>query len=66
MQFSSGIIRRLPQITHDTGIARLPAETESITFQDWTITYTKSHILKSVCPNGEQCKVADEGCCELC
>lgn len=54
------------QLTHESGIGRLPLDTETVNFQDWKITYSKSHILKSVCPNKEQCKLGDEGCCELC
>lgn len=53
-------------LTHETGIGRLQLDRESMPFHDWTITYTKSHILKSVCTNGEKCKLGEEQCCELC
>lgn len=36
-----------------------------IVFQKWKISTTKSHILKSICANNDQCQ-ADEKCCELC
>lgn len=42
-------------------------DTETTTFNGWRITYTKSHILKSVCTNNEQCPRDDTaGCCEVC
>lgn len=36
-----------------------------IVFQKWKISTTKSHILKSICANNEEC-TADGKCCELC
>lgn len=50
----------------DAGPVRLPVDRESYTFDDWTIEYTKSHILKSVCINDNKCVQGDENCCELC
>lgn len=37
-----------------------------IVFQNWKISTTKSHILKSICPRGEECKEGDADCCEVC
>ncbi|XP_055584823.1 TIP41-like protein [Uranotaenia lowii] len=53
------------QETHN-GPVRLPVDNETHKFDDWTISYTKSHILKSVCTNGNNCVKGDESCCELC
>ncbi|EAT35384.1 AAEL012448-PA [Aedes aegypti] len=50
----------------DSGPVRLPVDSESHTFDDWTISYTKSHILKSVCINDNKCVPGEAGCCELC
>ncbi|XP_019546940.3 TIP41-like protein [Aedes albopictus] len=50
----------------DSGPVRLPVDSESHTFDDWTIAYTKSHILKSVCTNDNKCVQGETGCCELC
>lgn len=37
-----------------------------IVFQKWKISTTKSHILKSICTNNDECKADDPKCCELC
>jgi len=37
-----------------------------IVFQKWKISTTKSHILKSICTNNDECKSDDPKCCELC
>lgn len=37
-----------------------------IVFQKWKISTTKSHILKSICANNDQCKPDGDVCCELC
>ncbi|CRK87788.1 CLUMA_CG001540, isoform A [Clunio marinus] len=37
-----------------------------IVFHKWKISTSKSHILKSICTNREQCKAEDKSCCELC
>lgn len=50
----------------DDLIPRLPVNTETIDFDNWTITYYKSHILKSMCSNNDKCIKDDEGCCDLC
>ncbi|XP_049286168.1 TIP41-like protein [Anopheles funestus] len=57
-----------PQVTgaDDLGPVRLPVDRETYQFDDWTIGYTKSHILKSVCINGDTCVAGEPGCCELC
>ncbi|XP_058059372.1 TIP41-like protein [Anopheles bellator] len=57
-----------PQVTGADGLGpvRLPVDSETYKYDDWTISYTKSHILKSVCVNDNQCVAGDEGCCELC
>lgn len=51
----------------ENGPVRLPVDSETHTYDDWTIAYTKSHILKSICVNGEnQCVRGEPSCCELC
>lgn len=48
-------------------IARhIPVDSESTKFHDFDISYTKSHILKSICTNDDKCIKDDIGCCELC
>ncbi|VEN53842.1 unnamed protein product [Callosobruchus maculatus] len=37
-------------------IQRLPVNSEEQVFHDWTIKYTKSHILHSICSSSEKCK----------
>lgn len=37
-----------------------------IQFQQWKISTTKSHILKSICVNDDKCQADDPKCCELC
>lgn len=58
----------MKQITQETdnGPVRLPLDKESHSFDDWTISYTKSHILKSVCINDNKCVSGEPNCCELC
>ncbi|KAL9693336.1 hypothetical protein quinque_012621 [Culex quinquefasciatus] len=53
------------QVT-ENGPVRLPVDSETHTYDDWTIAYTKSHILKSVCVNDNACVRGDPSCCELC
>ncbi|XP_059613727.1 TIP41-like protein [Phlebotomus argentipes] len=53
-------------VIDDSGIPRLPVNTESIKYNDWNIQYTKSHILKSICTNENKCKLEEPNCCELC
>ncbi|XP_035796348.1 TIP41-like protein [Anopheles albimanus] len=57
-----------PQVTGGDGLGpvRLPVDSETHQFDEWTISYTKSHILKSVCVNDNRCVAGDAGCCELC
>lgn len=57
-----------PQVMgdNDLGPVRLPVDRETHQYDDWTIGYTKSHILKSVCVKGETCVAGDPDCCELC
>lgn len=50
----------------DNGPVRLPVDSETHSFDDWTISYTKSHILKSVCLNDNKCIAGEPSCCELC
>lgn len=50
----------------NTVARKIPIDSESIQFHNWTIGYTRSHILKSMCANNEQCVQGDDGCCELC
>ncbi|KXJ67859.1 hypothetical protein RP20_CCG008632 [Aedes albopictus] len=45
----------------DSGPVRLPVDSESHTFDDWTIAYKKS-----VCTNDNKCVQGENGCCELC
>ncbi|XP_030378456.1 TIP41-like protein [Scaptodrosophila lebanonensis] len=49
-------------------VPRLPVDSESISFNDWLISYEKSHILKSICKQGSTkcCEKDDANCCELC
>lgn len=37
-----------------------------IVFQKWTISTTKSHILKSICSRNDECTAGDAQCCDLC
>lgn len=53
-------------IYEDNLVQRLPVDTESVNFNNWDITYTKSHILKSICVNNEKCVAGESGCCDLC
>lgn len=51
----------------DEIVSCLPKNSETIDFEGWNITYEKSHILKSVCSNGnENCPQNSPDCCELC
>ncbi|XP_058461819.1 TIP41-like protein [Malaya genurostris] len=50
----------------DNGPVKLPLDNESYSYDDWTISYTKSHILKSVCINDNKCVAGESNCCELC
>lgn len=50
----------------DILIPRLPLNTETHKFNGWEIVYHKSHILKSVCTNNNQCTKGDPAACELC
>lgn len=50
----------------DIFVPRLPLNTESYKFHDWDMVYFKSHILKSVCINNNECVKDDPNCCELC
>lgn len=43
-----------------------PVEKDFIVFQKWTISTTKSHILKSICTRNDECVEGDAECCELC
>ncbi|XP_023016005.1 TIP41-like protein [Leptinotarsa decemlineata] len=47
-------------------IQRLPVNSEEHTFNGWTVKYTKSHILHSICRTSEKCKVKSEEQCLLC
>lgn len=52
----------------DELVPRLPVDSETIDFQNWHISYLKSHILKSICKKGQDsnCKQDEDECCELC
>lgn len=50
----------------DNLIPRLPVHTETLNYNDWVISYNKSHILKSMCSNDNKCLKEDAGCCDLC
>lgn len=43
-------------------ISRLPMDAEEYNVEDWTIKYTKSHILHSICNTTEKCKIPEEQC----
>ncbi|EDW82050.1 uncharacterized protein Dwil_GK25338 [Drosophila willistoni] len=49
-------------------VPRLPVDCESTRFHDWTISYEKSHILKSICKLGSTkcCEENDANRCDLC
>ncbi|XP_034670978.1 TIP41-like protein isoform X1 [Drosophila subobscura] len=53
---------------NDCVVPRLPVDGESIRFNDWNISYEKSHILKSICKQGSTkcCEKDDAARCELC
>lgn len=54
-------------IDDDNLVQRLPMNSDSIKFNGWTISYTKSHILKSICTKGKDgCPKDDPERCELC
>ncbi|XP_036222129.2 TIP41-like protein isoform X1 [Bactrocera oleae] len=52
----------------DELVPRLPVDSETIDFQNWHISYLKSHILKSICKKGQDsnCIQHEDDCCELC
>ncbi|XP_055370996.1 TIP41-like protein isoform X1 [Condylostylus longicornis] len=51
----------------DCKVTRLPTDSDNIVFGEWTIGYSKSHILKSVCIRNENaCSKDDPDQCELC
>ncbi|XP_060647599.1 TIP41-like protein [Drosophila nasuta] len=52
----------------ECGVLRLPVDYESIRFNDWSISYEKSHILKSMCRLGSDkvCDKDDPNRCDLC
>lgn len=50
--------------TNERFIPTLPKEHESFKFHGWNISYTQSHILKSVCV--DQCTEESGSPCELC
>lgn len=43
-------------------ISRLPVDSEEYNIQDWSIKYTKSHILHSICSTPDKCKDGDKTC----
>ncbi|KAJ8911038.1 hypothetical protein NQ315_004684 [Exocentrus adspersus] len=47
-------------------IQRLPVNFEEHKFNDWTVKYTKSHILHSLCTSSENCKEKPLEQCLLC
>ncbi|EDW05549.1 TIP41-like protein isoform X2 [Drosophila mojavensis] len=55
-------------MTNECAVLRLPVDCETIRFNDWTISYEKSHILKSMCHLGSDkcCDKDDVNRCELC
>lgn len=65
---TSAVPQAPPQVMGEDGLGpvRLPVDRETHQFDDWTIAYTKSHILKSICVNNNRCVAGEEGCCELC
>ncbi|CAH1105366.1 unnamed protein product [Psylliodes chrysocephalus] len=50
----------------DIEIQRLPVNAEEYLINDWTIKYTKSHILHSICTTNEICTSHPEQRCLLC
>ncbi|XP_064540953.1 TIP41-like protein [Drosophila montana] len=55
-------------MANECGVRRLPLDYESIRFNDWSISYEKSHILKSICHlgSGKSCDKDDANRCDLC
>ncbi|KAJ8929504.1 hypothetical protein NQ314_017797 [Rhamnusium bicolor] len=53
-------------IKGEIDIQRLPMNFEEQTFNNWTVKYTKSHILHSLCTTIEKCKEEPGGQCLLC
>lgn len=53
-------------IKGEIDIARLPVNSEEQIFHDWTVKYTKSHILSSTCTTPEKCKENPSEQCNLC
>lgn len=51
---------------NEIDIHRLPVNSEEYHFHDWTIKYTKSHILHSQCTSQEKCKSNPEEQCQFC
>lgn len=47
-------------------IARLPVNAEEFSYNEWTMKYTKSHILHSICTTAEKCKTHCKDQCLLC
>ncbi|XP_057660256.1 TIP41-like protein [Diorhabda carinulata] len=47
-------------------IHRLPVNSEEYTINDWTMKFTKSHILHSICTNNDACNSKPEERCLLC
>ncbi|ALC44429.1 CG9578 [Drosophila busckii] len=52
----------------ECAVLRLPVNCEMIRFNDWEITFEKSHILKSMCTKGgtNGCEKNSPDCCDLC
>ncbi|CAH1159651.1 unnamed protein product [Phaedon cochleariae] len=47
-------------------IQRLPVDSEEYKINDWTMKYTKSHILHSICPTKDVCNSTPNEQCLLC
>lgn len=60
----SGAVNTRP----DVDMQRLPVNYEEYSFNNWTISYKKSHILHSQCTTTEKCAAATtcEDCCLFC
>lgn len=53
-------------VKSDADIERLPVNSEEHKFNDWTVKYTKSHILHSQCTTTAKCADETQEKCQFC
>lgn len=58
----------IPEINvkNEVDVQRLPVNSEENKFNDWTVKYTKSHILHSQCNTVEKCADTTQESCQFC